>query len=219
VDKHARVAAALSAVTEEVQKRTNDKVAQRPAWLQDATSRTGGGRQKTCAPLLGVLRSPQLEGYRNKSEFTVGYDTAGEPNVGFLLGGMQAGIAEVASAEEARHTPAEAVSYAAAVRDFIRTKSQLPAWDKRPQPPTGFWRIVLVRSGRRETFMPPPARAGQAAPATAPPAPAFNDLAATDYLVTVPVSGWCMSCRTRRHEWLSTGRGGQQPRHGCAVLT
>jgi hypothetical protein len=32
------------------------------------------------------LRSPQIEGYRNKTEFTIGLDQQEKPMVGFLLG-------------------------------------------------------------------------------------------------------------------------------------
>jgi hypothetical protein len=48
-----------------------------PAWLK--------GQALVC-PLLGILRAPQIEGYRNKAEFTCGYSETGEPTVGFLLG-------------------------------------------------------------------------------------------------------------------------------------
>ncbi len=40
------------------------------------------------APLLGVIRAPQIEGYRNKSEFTCGHDAKGDVCTGFLLGNM-----------------------------------------------------------------------------------------------------------------------------------
>jgi hypothetical protein len=47
-----------------------------------------------CAvPLPSIIRSPQLEGYRNKAEFTIGLDAAGRPAVGFLLGSFKASLA------------------------------------------------------------------------------------------------------------------------------
>ena len=37
-------------------------------------------------PLQTIYRSPQLRGYRNKAEFTIGLDGRERPAVGFLLG-------------------------------------------------------------------------------------------------------------------------------------
>jgi hypothetical protein len=54
----------------------------RPAWLQSAAPEGGSGPQPV-APLLGVIRSPQLEGYRNKLEMDIVLDEQGKPVVGF----------------------------------------------------------------------------------------------------------------------------------------
>ncbi len=56
-----------------------------PAWLQ-AAAPGGGTLPRPAAPVLGILRSPQLNGYRNKNEFTCGHDKQGLPTTGFLLG-------------------------------------------------------------------------------------------------------------------------------------
>jgi hypothetical protein len=42
-------------------------------------------------PLPSVLRSPSIEGYRNKAEFTIGLDANERPSVGFLLGSFKVG--------------------------------------------------------------------------------------------------------------------------------
>ena len=38
--------------------------------------------------LMGIVRSPVIDGYRNKSEFTVGLDTNGEPSVVLMSGSL-----------------------------------------------------------------------------------------------------------------------------------
>jgi tRNA (uracil-5-)-methyltransferase len=55
---------------------------EKPAWLTAALHRPG----KQALPLPGILRSPQLNGYRNKAEFTIGLDGEERPTAGFLLG-------------------------------------------------------------------------------------------------------------------------------------
>ena len=62
--KHARVAAALAHITKLATK-AHRAVAHNsvwPAWLRAARAAPGNA----AAPLVGIVRSPQLEGYRNK---------------------------------------------------------------------------------------------------------------------------------------------------------
>jgi len=48
---------------------------------------------RQCAvPLQSIVRSPQIEGYRNKAEFTIGLDAQDRPAVGFLLGSFKVGL-------------------------------------------------------------------------------------------------------------------------------
>ena len=69
-----------------------------PAWLGESNR-----RGKLAAPVEGIVRSPVLEGYRNKSEFTIGPDADGVPTVGFNVGLFKEGVTAVASAEACRH--------------------------------------------------------------------------------------------------------------------
>lgn len=71
-----------------------------PEWLAAAGSRP----DQLCCPLLGILRAPQLEGYRNKNEFTIGLDRQERPTVGFLLGSFVDGYTAVAEPSNCRHT-------------------------------------------------------------------------------------------------------------------
>jgi hypothetical protein len=63
----------------------------------------------------------------------------------------QNGITEVADASATRHTSAAALGFASVLREFIRTRSKLPVWDKTATPSQGFWRLLLVREVRGGT--------------------------------------------------------------------
>jgi tRNA (uracil-5-)-methyltransferase len=55
---------------------------EKPQWLQAALHCPG----KQALLLPGIMRSPQLNGYRNKAEFTIGLDGQERPTAGFLMG-------------------------------------------------------------------------------------------------------------------------------------
>ena len=65
-------------------------------WIAQANARS-----KMAVSLEGIVRSPVLEGYRNKSEFTIGFDADGHPTVGFNVGLFKEGVTAVASPENA----------------------------------------------------------------------------------------------------------------------
>jgi tRNA (uracil-5-)-methyltransferase len=60
---------------------------EKPDWLKAALHRPG----KQALLLPGILRSPQLNGYRNKAEFTIGLDGQEQPTAGFLMGNYVVG--------------------------------------------------------------------------------------------------------------------------------
>jgi tRNA (uracil-5-)-methyltransferase len=117
-----------------------------PAWLAEANS-----RGKIAAPLHGIVRSPVLDGYRNKSEFTIGPDADGKPTVGFNVGLFKEGVTAVASPENCRHISLVGKTLAAAFQTHLRSQAEiedkfhLPVWDKRRG--AGFWRLLTVREG------------------------------------------------------------------------
>lgn len=53
----------------------------------------------------GIKASPQVNGYRNKSEFAVGKNASGEKVVGFRLGSYIDGSVEVGGVDELPHIP------------------------------------------------------------------------------------------------------------------
>jgi len=187
-DKRDRVEEALASVTHQVGKQCGPDTA--PAWLEAARLLRGVKGGSPCAPLLGILRSPVLEGYRNKAEMTVGLDQDEKAEVGYLLGNHVDGITAVADPSPARNASRLAVQYAHMMRDFIRHHSSLPAWDKRGTSNTGFWRLMVVREGRNHTFIPAPSRtdgppeAAQPRLLQPPGGLTFQSLDAHQYLVT-----------------------------------
>ncbi|GLI67852.1 hypothetical protein VaNZ11_012143 [Volvox africanus] len=179
-DKHQRIAEALNAITVEVDRRAYGS--SKPEWVRAAHARASGATGSAssaslCCPLLGILRSPVIERYRNKSEFTAGLDEHEKPLVGFLRGSFQDGITCVGNPDATRHTSLMAVKLAAAATAYIRDVSQFAPYDKRNQ--KGYWRLVLVREGRRKSFLPVPVTSSAVQAATAdggsPPAPAILD--------------------------------------------
>ena len=117
-----------------------------PSWIAQANS-----RGEMAAYLEGIVRSPVLDGYRNKSEFTIGPDADGRPTVGFNVGLFKEGVTAIASPEKCRHISSVAKMLAAGLQSYLRAQANscdplaLPVWDKRRG--TGFWRLLTVREG------------------------------------------------------------------------
>ena len=134
--KHGKVAASLAALAEGVQAKCAGGAT--PAWLP---AERGG----LACPLLGVVASPVLTGYRNKSELTIGPDAEGLASVGFNNGCFRDGYACVADPSQCANLSAASRLLAAWTQEFLRTSSTLPVWDKRAG--AGFWRLLLIREG------------------------------------------------------------------------
>lgn len=66
-----------------------------------------------------------------RCEFTIGPGRDGQTVVGFCLGAYKDGVTSVASPEGCPHISGLAVRYAELLQDFLRSRSRLPAWDKR----------------------------------------------------------------------------------------
>jgi tRNA (uracil-5-)-methyltransferase len=110
------------------------------SWLPERQAAHGGA---ACA-LSPLLPSPVVEGYRNKCEFTIGFDAAGGPAVGFCLGGFAAtgGEVRVAGAPSFRHLPPQLCAIRDAVDGWVRA-SPLSPYDTRVH--RGVWRTLSVR--------------------------------------------------------------------------
>uniref|UniRef100_A0A6B2L0Y0 TRAM domain-containing protein n=1 Tax=Arcella intermedia TaxID=1963864 RepID=A0A6B2L0Y0_9EUKA len=94
---------------------------------------------------LGIVRSPVETGYRNKTEFTIGYSEDKKPLVGFLLGAAKDGILAVGDPSQVPVVPPEHLIIKNAIQPYIE-KSELVPYQKVTH--TGFWRLVILRSNR-----------------------------------------------------------------------
>ena len=131
--KRATVEAALTQLSKSTSKLSHGKP---PQWA------LGG---KLACPLRGILRSPVLRGYRNKTEYSIGPGETGLATVGFNVGAFADGYAAVASGERCPHVSPAARQLAAWMQAHLRDSSALPFWDKRMS--GGFWRLLTVREG------------------------------------------------------------------------
>ena len=113
-------------------------------WLRDAL-----GRDKLCCEIEGIVRSPVLDGYRNKSEFTIGPSADGEITCGFNVGSFRDGVVAVAPPVGCRNISETAKYLGDATQTYLRERATagegLPVYDKRTA--TGFWRLFLCREG------------------------------------------------------------------------
>ncbi|KAI9313152.1 S-adenosyl-L-methionine-dependent methyltransferase [Dichotomocladium elegans] len=96
----------------------------------------------TFEPPIG---SPELNGYRSKCEFTIGFDLEGNPTVGFLLGLYKMGVTAVLDPSECIHVSDTAKRIARAMQDYVRA-SEFPAYDRVQK--TGTWRTLLTKTMR-----------------------------------------------------------------------
>ncbi len=90
----------------------------------------------------GFERAPLINGYRNKSEFTVGKNGSGEKVVGFRLGSYIDGSVEVGDISDLPHIPDRMKLAAKLCQDFIRAS---PFDVFSPEMYTGVFRQVSVR--------------------------------------------------------------------------
>ena len=118
---------------------------ERFGWLKEANAK----KSKGCCELIGIVRSPVLEGYRNKSEFTIGNNSKGQPTIGFNVGLFREGNIAVGEPVGCRNISKAAICVQEAaqkyLRDAIGKEEELPTWDKRSG--RGFWRLLIVREG------------------------------------------------------------------------
>jgi len=92
----------------------------------------------------GIIGAPKTESYRNNCEFTCGFDKAGNPNVGFLLGRFNEGFTTIEHPEVCLHISREGKDVCTAMKQFIeREYANYKPYTKVTH--TGLWRLVKVR--------------------------------------------------------------------------
>lgn len=92
--------------------------------------------------------SGQKEGYRSKSEFTIGYNLNGEPVVGFNKGSYHNQTITVETPRNVRIISKNTKLVVALLENFIKTRfPTLLPFDRIKQ--VGFWRYLTVRESQR----------------------------------------------------------------------
>lgn len=113
-----------------------------PEWLQRNRSKNNF----MCCPLEGLKGSPSIEGYRNKCEFTVGWDPPGrEKTVGFRLARYSQGSMCVADPSECTIVPKSILNVCEAFQNYVRQSSMEPYDQEKHE---GYWRQLTVRATR-----------------------------------------------------------------------
>jgi len=146
--KKETVAAALRVVASETRRAGERATEQGRRGDMEWVKRTRDYDGMAC-PLEGIVRSPVLDGYRNKSEFTIGPSAENEPTVGFNVGLFREGVTAVAAPVGCRNISETAKYLANAFETHLRARAKrgegLPVYDKRDA--SGFWRLFTVREG------------------------------------------------------------------------
>jgi tRNA/tmRNA/rRNA uracil-C5-methylase (TrmA/RlmC/RlmD family) len=96
-----------------------------------------------CCPLSAVHPSPSTSGYRNKNEFTIGYERDRRPMVGFRYGRFEDGDKAVGCADGCPHVPEVALAIARALTAYLAAHRDPPCWE--PEDHSGTWRSLTVR--------------------------------------------------------------------------
>ncbi|XP_064620484.1 tRNA (uracil-5-)-methyltransferase homolog A-like [Lineus longissimus] len=97
-----------------------------------------------CCKLEQVKPSPIQDGYRNKSEFTIGKSADGnERIVGFRYGKYRAGTCSVGEPSPCRNISEKSLELTQAFQRFVQSQK----WDVyNPATSEGHWRMLLVRT-------------------------------------------------------------------------
>ncbi|RHY76079.1 hypothetical protein DYB30_002300 [Aphanomyces astaci] len=90
-----------------------------------------------------IAPSPALEGYRNKCEFSCGYDADRNPVVGFRFGTYKDGLVSVGAPDECINVPATMKAMVATFQTFLN-QSSLPVYDVLTH--QGVWRLLTIRA-------------------------------------------------------------------------
>ncbi|KAJ3389200.1 tRNA methyltransferase 2 [Lobulomyces angularis] len=93
--------------------------------------------------LLPCIRSPEINNYRTKCEFSFGKDSSGIKNLGFLMGLYKNGCTEVVSIETTVNVSEAAKKLVFHIQDYVR-KNALDVYDRVQN--VGFWRSCQIRT-------------------------------------------------------------------------
>jgi tRNA (uracil-5-)-methyltransferase len=97
-------------------------------------------------PLEPIVGSAVTTAYRNKSEFSVGYNAEMKPAVGFLMGKFIEGTVTVESIAEVPHVPDIAKALVACLGSFVSASAGDGLLPYNKHGHSGFWRMLSVRN-------------------------------------------------------------------------
>ncbi|ETO71542.1 23S rRNA (uracil-5-)-methyltransferase RumA [Phytophthora nicotianae P1976] len=95
-----------------------------------------------CCPMDSIHASPVTEGYRNKCEFSFGFDKEDKPCVGFRLGLFREGSVVVSKPDECINVSKEMKAVCAVMQNILET-SDVPVYNVTTK--SGVWRVLTVR--------------------------------------------------------------------------
>ncbi|ORZ38959.1 S-adenosyl-L-methionine-dependent methyltransferase [Catenaria anguillulae PL171] len=124
----------------------DEQLAQKHTTMETAVSEAlrKSGVDKASVQILEPVASPIVDGYRSKCEFQIGLGVDGLPTVGFNGGNYLSGQWAVINPRGLKHVNETMLSAVDIIQAFIRTKPDLPVWDKGTK--TGFFRLALMRT-------------------------------------------------------------------------
>jgi len=105
----------------------------RPFWLED---------RGPLALIEDIKASPNINGYRNKVEFTIARDVDQKPCIGFLLGRFKNGVPSSADPSLCLNVSNKAKEVRNLFQSYIE-QSDLAPFDMSSE--EGFWRQLMVR--------------------------------------------------------------------------
>ncbi|KAG1674637.1 tRNA (uracil-5-)-methyltransferase A [Nymphon striatum] len=109
-----------------------------------------------CCQFLGLKPSPTTEGYRNKCEFTIGYQPTNEksdnklPTIGFRLSRYSAGSMAVVEPDECFNIDEKMKIITKTFQNYIRQSDKIPFC---AETHVGYWRQLTVRTTKTKDIM------------------------------------------------------------------
>ncbi|CAK9021229.1 unnamed protein product [Durusdinium trenchii] len=153
--KQVHIKSAVRAFTKQVAQKCRDLNQPPPDWTSHEWSKGSKAPVGCACPLDAAIGTPNesLEGYRNKCEFSIGFDSSGQVECGMVLRITDDGFGRVvASCDEVPFVPQEMKRLCKALRDCARS-SKFPVFERGRGWQRGFWRLVMARFSGTELLV------------------------------------------------------------------
>ena len=105
-----------------------------------------------CCEMQNILASPVQLAYRNKCEFSIGFNRENEPTVGFRTGSYKAGSISIEHPMSCGHISSRMKKVVAAMQHIVTTSSEYcPPYHRETK--EGVWRQLFIRASERTQDM------------------------------------------------------------------